>query len=112
MNLCSKACNKLIALAMLVSCWSGSMAVQAGDVAAGEAKSAVCAACHGAKGKAQIPIYPHLAGQNAAYLVQALQAYKNKQRIGGQAVIMQGQAASLSEEDMENLAAYYASLEP
>jgi cytochrome c553 len=86
------------------------MASAAGDVAAGKAKAAVCAACHGANGIAQIPTYPNLAGQNAGYTVMALNAYKTKQRTGGQAVIMQGQAAALSEEDMANLAAYYESL--
>jgi len=82
----------------------------AADVEAGKARSAVCAACHGKDGIAQIPSYPNLAGQNEQYLVSSLKAYKNKQRIGGLAVIMQGQAAGLSDEDIANLAAYYASL--
>ncbi len=82
----------------------------AGDAAAGKAKAAVCAACHGANGKAMIPTYPNLAGQNEKYLVEALKAYKNKQRTGGQAAIMQGQAAALSDQDIENLAAYFSSL--
>ncbi|MCK0163505.1 c-type cytochrome [Marinobacter sp. S6332] len=82
----------------------------AGDVAAGKAKAAVCAACHGQNGIAQIPMYANLAGQHEQYLVSALKAYKNKQRNGGQAVIMQGQAAALSDEDIANLAAYYSSL--
>ncbi|WP_427901655.1 c-type cytochrome [Marinobacter caseinilyticus] len=86
------------------------VASMAADPAAGKAKAAVCAACHGANGIAQIPTYPSLAGQNEAYLVSALTAYKNKQRNGGQAVIMQGQAAALSDADIANLAAYYASL--
>ncbi len=81
-----------------------------GDPEAGKAKAAVCAACHGANGIAQIPGYPNLAGQNEAYLIAALTAYKTKQRSGGQAVVMQGQAAGLSEEDIANLAAYYSSL--
>ncbi len=82
----------------------------AADTAAGKAKAAVCAACHGQNGIAQIPTYPNLAGQNEQYLVAALKAYKNKQRTGGQAAIMQGQAAALSDTDIANLAAYYASL--
>lgn len=86
------------------------VAAQAGDAEAGKAKSAVCAACHGADGKALIPTYPNLAGQNEAYLVESLKAYKNKTRTGGQAVIMQGQAALLSDADMANLAAYYAGM--
>ncbi|RMF20045.1 MAG: cytochrome c [Gammaproteobacteria bacterium] len=86
------------------------MTAQAGDAAAGKAKAAVCAACHGANGKAAIPTYPNLAGQNEKYIVSALHAYKNKQRNGGQAAIMQGQAAALSDADIENLAAYFSSL--
>ncbi|WP_404365441.1 c-type cytochrome [Marinobacter sp.] len=85
-------------------------AMAAGDPAAGKSKSAVCAACHGADGISQIPTYPNLAGQKAGYTVLALNAYKNKQRSGGQAAVMQGQAMSLSEQDMADLAAYYESL--
>lgn len=87
-----------------------STTAMAGDAAAGKAKAAVCAACHGAEGKAAIPGYPNLAGQNASYLVEALKAYKEKRRTGGQAAIMQAQAMTLSDADMANLAAYYASL--
>ena len=86
------------------------VAVQAADAAAGKQKAAVCAACHGANGIATIPGYPNLAGQNAAYIVSSLKAYKNKERNGGQAAIMQAQAAALSDADMENLAAYISSL--
>ncbi len=82
----------------------------AADAEAGKAKAAVCAACHGKNGIAAIPGYPNLAGQNEQYLVSSLKAYKNKQRSGGQAAVMQGQAMGLSEEDIANLAAYYASL--
>ena len=84
--------------------------VMAGDAAAGKAKSGVCSACHGAAGKAAVPSYPNLAGQNKAYLVSALKAYKNKDRNGGMAAIMQGQAAALSDQDIENLAEYYSTL--
>ncbi|MCK7547679.1 c-type cytochrome [Marinobacter koreensis] len=86
-------------------------AASAADMAAGKAKAtSVCAACHGQNGVAQIPTYPNLAGQNEQYLVMALKAYKNKQRTGGQAAIMQGQAAALSDEDIANVAAYFSSL--
>ncbi|WP_428772145.1 c-type cytochrome [Vibrio sp.] len=85
-------------------------ALAAGDVAAGQAKAAICAACHGVDGKAAIPMYPNLRGQNEQYLVSALTAYKNKQRKGGQSAVMEAQAAMLSDEDIANLAAYYSSL--
>jgi cytochrome c553 len=82
----------------------------AADVAAGKAKAAICAACHGASGVATIPIYPNLAGQNEPYLVSALKGYRDKQRNGGMAAIMQMQAAALSDQDIDNLAAYFSSL--
>ncbi len=84
---------------------------QAADLEAGKQKATtVCAACHGADGKAMIPMYPNLAGQNVQYLEMAIKAYKNGQRTGGQAPIMAGMAAPLSDADIANVAAYYASL--
>lgn len=83
---------------------------QAGDAAAGKAKAATCAGCHGANGIAVMPNYPNLAGQNAAYLESALKAYRDGQRSAGQAAIMKGMAAALSDEDISNLAAYFSSL--
>lgn len=81
-----------------------------GDVAAGEAKSASCVACHGANGISSVPIYPNLAGQKEAYLASVLTAYKTQERQGANAAVMWGIAAPLSEQDIANLAAYYASL--
>lgn len=80
---------------------------QAADVEAGKAKAAVCAACHGVEGKALIPNYPHLAGQNAAYLVKQLKAFKDGSR---KEPLMVPFMAPLTDADIENLAAYYASL--
>ncbi|EKP0278206.1 c-type cytochrome [Aeromonas bestiarum] len=80
---------------------------QAADIEAGKAKAAVCSACHGVEGKALIPNYPHLAGQNAAYLVKQLKAFKEGSR---KEPLMLPFMAPLTEADMENLAAYYASL--
>lgn len=102
--------KKLAMLGAVVAVFTAPGLASAGDPEAGKAKSAVCASCHGKDGIAQIPGYPNLAGQNEAYLEAALKAYKNKQRSGGQAAVMQGQATGLSEEDIKNLAAYYASL--
>ena len=78
-----------------------------GDAQAGFAKSAVCAACHGPQGVAIAPNFPNLAGQSATYLHVQLKTFKNGQRSDP---IMSGQAAALSDTDMRNLAAYYASL--
>lgn len=80
---------------------------QAGDPAAGKAKSATCVACHGEKGISAQPIYPNLAGQKEQYLVLAMEAYKSGARSNP---IMKPMAAMLSSEDIKNLAAYYASL--
>ncbi|MEX0622462.1 cytochrome c [Saccharospirillum sp.] len=81
-----------------------------GDVEAGKAKSAVCAACHGANGVSAVAIYPNLAGQKQAYLANVLAAYKSQERKGANAAVMWGVAGGLSEQDIANLAAYYSSL--
>ncbi|RPH25046.1 cytochrome c [Buttiauxella warmboldiae] len=83
-----------------------------GDAAAGEQKAAMCVACHGAAGKVSVPLYPNLAGQNEAYLEHSLQAYKKGGRSGGQAEIMKAYVSGLSDEDISNLAAYYAAMKP
>ncbi|MCS0349463.1 c-type cytochrome [Vibrio diabolicus] len=85
-------------------------ALAAGDATAGQAKAGVCAACHGTDGIAVIPGYPNLKGQNEQYIISSIKAYKNKERTGGLAAVMQAQASLLSDEDIANLAAYYASL--
>ncbi|EOI6457405.1 c-type cytochrome [Yersinia enterocolitica] len=82
------------------------------DVEAGRAKSASCVACHGAQGKVSVPMYPNLAGQNAMYLEQSLKAYKKGERTGGQAGVMQAYVTPLTDDDISDLAAYYASLKP
>jgi len=98
--------NKAIAAIALLAAASLPLGAQAGgDVAAGKAKSAACAACHGADGNSQIPVNPTLAGQHADYLARALEEYKSGAR---QNPIMAGMAASLSEQDMQDLAAYFA----
>jgi cytochrome c553 len=82
-------------------------AALAGDIAVGEKKAEVCAACHGKDGNAPIdPSYPKLGGQHKDFLVRALKDYKSGARKNA---IMGGQAAQLSSVDMDNLAAYYAS---
>ncbi len=89
-----------------------SSSVFAGDPEAGKAKSMICSACHGVDGIAVIDGYPNLAGQNEKYLISSMKAYLNKERNGANAAIMQAQAALLSEQDMENLAAYYSQMKP
>lgn len=101
--------DKWIAVVLMTASLS---ALADGNIKAGEAKSAACTACHGQQGKASAPLYPDLAGQNAPYLNHALQAYKKGERSGGQAEVMKAFVAGLSDEDMTDLSAYYASLTP
>ncbi|KLV08516.1 cytochrome C biogenesis protein CcsB [Photobacterium aquae] len=100
--------KKAIVISMLAAVIS--VPALAGDPAAGKAKAAVCAACHGADGIAVIPGYPNLKGQNEQYLVNAMKAYKNKERSGAMAMVMQPQAAMLNDEDIANVAAYFAQM--
>ncbi|HXZ95449.1 MAG TPA: cytochrome c [Burkholderiales bacterium] len=76
-----------------------------GDAATGKQKSAACAACHGADGNSAAPDFPRIAGQQPDYIVHALSAYKSGAR---KDPIMNAMAASLSEQDIENLAAYFS----
>lgn len=102
--------KKIIMGAMMALTMLSGQALAAGDVAAGQAKAGVCAACHGTDGIAVIPGYPNLKGQNEQYIASSIKAYKAGQRTGGLAPVMQAQANLLSDEDIANLAAYYASL--
>ncbi|GAC20549.1 c-type cytochrome [Paraglaciecola arctica] len=86
-----------------------SQPVLAADVAAGKAKSAVCAACHGNNGISMIPMYPNLAGQKEQYLVLQMKAFRDGERKN---MVMAPMAAGLSDTDIDNLSAYFASLDP
>jgi cytochrome c553 len=81
-------------------------AYAAGDVAAGKAKAAACAGCHGANGEGIAP-NPALAGKSEEVLVQAMKDYKSGKRDNA---VMKGMTAALADGDMANLGAYYASL--
>lgn len=82
--------------------------VQAGgDIKAGKAKSAACAACHGVAGVSPNPMWPNLAGQKEIYLVKQMKAFKDGSR---KDPMMGPMAKPLSDADMANLAAYYAGL--
>jgi len=78
-----------------------------GDAAAGATKAAACAACHGAKGAAAVPTFPNLAGQSATYLYVQLRAFRDGSRTGA---VMQPLAKALTDQDIRNLAAHFASL--
>jgi cytochrome c553 len=81
-------------------------ALAAGDAAAGQARAITCSACHGADGNSLNPEWPSLAGQHESYTIKQLQAFKSGAR---QNVLMSSQAMGLSDQDMADLAAFYAS---
>ena len=95
-------------LLLAVAAWLGiaSAAQAAGDVAAGKAKAASCAGCHGATGQG-VPPNPALAGKSEDQLLEAMKDYKSGKRANA---VMKGLVGPLSDQDMANLAAYYASL--
>lgn len=84
---------------------AGATAAQAGNAATG--KSAICAGCHGGDGISVNPIWPNLAGQHGAYLIDALKAYRTGAR---QNVMMSATAKGLSDADIQNLADHYAAM--
>jgi cytochrome c553 len=102
--------HRTLVLCAAAALLSGPAAVQAaGDADAGKAKAATCAGCHGPKGIAIAPNYPNLAGQKEQYLADSMKAYRDG---GRDNPIMKPMVSALSDEDIANLAAYYASLPP
>ena len=96
-----------IAFLVLVGAAGTAQAVD-GDPEAGKAKAAACAACHGQKGNSpNNPVWPKHAGQNASYLFKQLRDFKSGARTNE---TMAPMAAPLSEQDMKDLAVYFASL--
>jgi cytochrome c553 len=98
--------NVLYAWALLGALAASGTAVA--DAEAGKATaSGVCASCHGPKGISGADTFPNLAGQKKGYLVSALKAYRDKTRNNP---IMNGMAASLTDQQIDDVAAYYSSL--
>ena len=95
--------------AVLMSPWASAQGAPAGDAAKGRQKTQMCTGCHGIEGwrTAYPEVYhvPRIGGQHEAYLVKALQEYRSGERSHPS---MRAIAASLSEQDMADLAAYYA----
>lgn len=81
----------------------------AGDPKAGEAKIATCTACHGADGNSPAPAFPSLAGQHANYTLKQLQDMKKTLAEGGRPVVeMTGMLDPFSDQDLADIAAFYA----
>ncbi len=95
----------IFTLLLTVGAISAANAVE-GDADAGKAKAAMCGACHGATGVTPNPVYPDLAGQHAAYIVKQLADFKSGTRTD---MMMAPMAAGLSDQDMADLGAFFAS---
>jgi cytochrome c553 len=93
----------ILLCAFALPAWS-----QGGDPATGKAKAATCAACHGPDGNSTNPEWPKIAGQHAAYIASQLMAFKEGKARNN--AMMTGMVAALSEQDMRDLGAYYASM--
>jgi cytochrome c553 len=87
---------------------AGSSVGSAGDVKTGRAKALMCQACHGLDGLSKVPDAPNIAGQTEPYIVAQLQAYKSGARKNDAMSVV---APSLSDADIEDLAAYFSAIE-
>jgi cytochrome c553 len=103
---------KKTAIAVLAAAFVGlipNLLLAEGDAAAGQAKSALCGSCHGVDGNSLMAMNPKLAGQSARYMVKQLQEFKSGAR---ESAIMSSMVLSLSDQDMEDIAAWYSSQQP
>ena len=94
-----------LALAMFVLAMIPGALMAAGSPDSGQEKAKVCEACHGLDGKSVEPAYPNLAGQHESYLIKALSDYRAGKRSDA---IMGSFAANLTNQDIEDLAAWYS----
>lgn len=97
--------NKVLVTLLLTLGITG-MAQAAGDAKAGQAKAAMCGACHGADGNSAAPNFPKLAGQGERYLLKQMNDIKSGNR---NILEMTGLLTNMSEQDMADIAAYFAS---
>ena len=88
--------------------WAASTPAEAADIAAGRRKALQCQACHGLDGLSKLPDAPHLAGQPEPYLVKSLDEYRKGARRHEMMTLV---VKDLSDQDIADLAAYYAAIE-
>jgi cytochrome c553 len=99
--------KKLLAAGLIFGLLNTSaFAMPKGDATAGQTKAAACGACHGPDGNSMAPTFPRLAGQHPKYIYKQLQDFKAGRRMNA---MMQGMAAPLADQDMADIAAYFAS---
>jgi len=99
--------RNLLSALVLLTALGASTGWAAGDAAAGAAKAAVCAACHGPQGISMTPLWPNLAGQKEVYLAKQIKAFRDGARAEP---TMQPFVANLSDQDADDLAAHFAAL--
>lgn len=92
-------------LLALIVCTASQAADKAGNTAAGQTKTAVCGACHGPDGNSVVPVFPKLAGQGERYLLKQLREIKDGKRVVPE---MAGQLDHLNDQDLADIAAFYA----
>ena len=97
----------LTLLSALALATAANVSIAGGNAEAGKAKSATCAGCHGQNGISMVPMYPNLAGQKEAYLVKQIKNFKEGVR---KDPTMNAMTKPLSDEDINNIAAYYANM--
>ncbi|WP_345843291.1 c-type cytochrome [Shewanella algae] len=104
---------KKLALALSIVAAISSPAIAEGNAEAGKTKAIVCSACHGLDGNSMIDMYPKLAGQHTTYLQKQLREFRSAAQTGGKDgrmdPIMGGMAVALSDQDIADVAAYFAS---
>ncbi len=96
---------------MLLALGLAPAAFAKGSPEAGATKAVACTACHGPNGNSANPLWPSLAGQNALYIQTQLKEFKTNARVNSNGV-MTGLAAPLSDQDMEDIAAYFSQQTP
>lgn len=101
--------NNWVKVSLAVAAMGAAQLLHAGDISRGEDLSGDCMACHGADGNSENPEWPKIAGQNERYLVEQLKAYQTGDR---ENAIMAGEVEDLSEQDIRDLAAFYAAQDP
>lgn len=101
--------QSMVLFGLLCGLQVGASALAEGSAEAGQAKAEPCVACHGVSGHSVNPLWPNLAGQNVAYIQRQLAAFKSGAR---QDPLMTPMAMTLTDEDIADLAAYYAAEAP
>jgi YVTN family beta-propeller protein len=99
----------IVTLVALVAAESSGNALAKGDVGVGKSEAGVCQTCHGPAGRSATDVWPNLAGQGQTYLVKQLKAFRDETR---KDPLMSPVAKGLSDDDIDNLAAYFSSVTP